>query len=300
MSAIDSGTGQPIKNPSQQAATNEQDEKRTTENVNTASTWWFASTACPLLAATFGPIANGFSVCALGCAWRAYIPDGKADKDGKPINDPGWLLVVNAISLVSALVGNAALLLNMARRMKFSLAQPITIAGFLLAGILLIADMVALTVNPHDWIKQPDARAAKNHALTSAFYFAIFAAIIYIIIGLLMCFTVYGANKRYYPREFNLTPPQRTLMLQTMAFVMYLLICSLVFSRIEEWSYLDTVYWADVTLLTVGLGDMKPKSGYGRGLIIPFAIGGILMVGIVVGSIRSLVLERGLVSWCRP
>jgi len=29
------------------------------------SQWWFASTASPLIAGTFGPIANGFSICAL-------------------------------------------------------------------------------------------------------------------------------------------------------------------------------------------------------------------------------------------
>lgn len=48
-----------------------------------------------------------------------------------------------------------------------------------------------------------------------------------------------------------------------------------------------------MTLLTIGLGDFSPQSNVGRGLLFPFAIGGILMVGLVVGSIRSLVLERG-------
>lgn len=78
-----------------------------------------------------------------------------------------------------------------------------------------------------------------------------------------------------------------------MSFVIYLLLGALVFSKVEGWKYLDAVYWADVTLLTVGLGDYSPKTRVGRGLLFPFAIGGILMVGLVVGSIRSLVLERG-------
>ena len=81
------------------------------------------------------------------------------------------------------------------------------------------------------------------------------AAGIYLIIALLMCLTVYGAWKGHYARQFNLTTSQRTLMLQTMSFFTYLLLGALVFSHIEEWEYLDAVYWADVTLLTVGLGD---------------------------------------------
>ncbi|EKG11661.1 Ion transport 2 [Macrophomina phaseolina MS6] len=83
-------------------------------------------------------------------------------------------------------------------------------------------------------------------------------------------------------------------MLQTISFTVYLLLGGLVFSYIEGWKFLDGVYWADYTLLTVGLGsDFPPKTHLGRSLLFPFAIGGILMVGLVVGSIRSLVLERG-------
>ncbi|KAH0407980.1 voltage-gated potassium channel, partial [Aureobasidium melanogenum] len=91
----------------------------------------------------------------------------------------------------------------------------------------------------------------------------------------------------------NLTAAQRTLMLQTMSFFTYLLLGALVFSHIEKWEYLDAVYWADVTLLTVGLGDYAPQTHTGRSLFIPYAIGGIVILGLVVGSIRTLVLERG-------
>lgn len=82
-------------------------------------------------------------------------------------------------------------------------------------------------------------------------------------------------------------------MLQTIGFVVYLLLGALVFSTVEGWDFLDAVYWADVTLLTVGLGDYSPSTHAGRSLLFPFAFGGIVMVGLVIGSIRSLILERG-------
>ena len=196
------------------------------------------------------------------------------------------------MSLVAALAGNISLLLNMARRLSFPIAQPITITGFLLAGVMLIVDMAALTSSPHYFLtgrNEPDAR----HALTAAFYYAIFAASTYVVLGLLMCVTVWGANKGYYRKDFQLTSSQRTLMLQTMWFVAYLLLGALVYSEIEGWNYLDAVFWADVTLLTVGFGDFSPVTNVGKGLLFPFAIGGILIIGLVIGSIRSLVLERG-------
>lgn len=201
---------------------------------------------------------------------------------------PCRLIAVNAVSLACALVANFSLLLNMARRLKFNIAQPITIGGFALAAILLIA-LIAVASSSYFRIQPAEA-----HALSQAFYYAIIAASLYAIISMLMVLTVYGAWKGHYKTEFRLTISQRTLMLQTISFAVYLLLGGLVFSYIENWKFLDGVYWADYTLLTVGLGsDFPPKTHLGRSLLFPFAIGGILMVGLVVGSIRSLVLERG-------
>ena len=65
------------------------------------------------------------------------------------------------------------------------------------------------------------------------------------------------------------------------------------YAKIEGWQFLDALYFTNYTLLTVGIGDYAPATHLGRGLLFPFAIGGIVILGLVVGSIRSLVLERG-------
>ena len=293
MSAIDPGVEDALKKGAQDVESDAAAEEEQEEEYLDPGRWWFASTACPLLAGTLGPIANGFSICALVYKWRVYIPPEGTEEHGIPIPDPKWLVAINAVSLVAALVANASLLLNMARRVPFIVAQPITISGFLMAGILLIVDMAVLTASPTYYLTDPKEMPSSAHALSSAFYYAILATILYTLIGLIMCITVYGANKGYYKKDFNLTPSQRTLMLQTMSFVAYLLLGALVYSKVEGWEYLNAVYFADVTLLTVGLGDFSPQTHIGRGLLFPFAIGGILIVGLVIGSIRSLVLERG-------
>jgi potassium channel subfamily K len=301
MSTIDPGVEERIKETAEDVEGNK-DQKERGDNINAVnaeqpSRWWFASTACPLLAGTFGPIASGFNICALVYPWRQYIPPGgnesTSEQTGQTLPDPPFLIALNVASLVCALIGNASLLLNMAQRVRFSIAQPITIAGFILAGVLLVVDLAVLSGSPHDAVTRPEAIPHDRHAFTGAFYYGIFAASIYIVIGGLMFMTVYGANTGHYRKRFALTGPQRTLMLQTMSFVTYLLLGALVYSHIEGWEYLNAVYWADVTLLTVGLGEYSPSTALGKGLLFPFAIGGILMIGLVVGSIRSLVLDRG-------
>lgn len=232
-------------------------------------------------------MANAFSVCALVENWRVEVPLGGTEEHGIDIRDPRWLIAINAVSLAFALIANLSLLLNMAKRVRFEIAQPITILGFWMASVLLIG---LLAVASTRIFRAP---GVQNQALTEAFYYAIFAAGLYQIISYLMCVTVWGAYKGAYSKDFNLTVAQRTLMLQTIMYLVYLLVGALIYCKIEQWKFLDAVYWASFTLLTVGIGDYAPKTHLGRSLLFPYAVGGIITVGLVVSSIRSLVLDRG-------
>lgn len=249
--------------------------------------WWYASTGFPLIAGTFGPLANACSICALVENWRVEVPPGGTEAHGINIKDPRFLIVVNGISLAFALIANLSLLLNMAKRLRFAIAQPITIVGFWSASVLLIGLISYASTSRFD------APGVQNQALTQAYYYSIFAAALYQVISYLMCITVWGAHRGAYSKEFALTAAQRTLMLQTISFLVYLLVGALIYSKIEGWKYLDAVYFIDFTLLTVGIGDYSPATHLGRSLLFPFAVGGIITIGLVVSSIRSLVLERG-------
>jgi potassium channel subfamily K len=55
---------------------------------------------------------------------------------------------------------------------------------------------------------------------------------------------------------------------------------------------MDGIYWATMTLLTIGFGDIVPPIHTRRSLITPNATTGIFMIGLVVGSIGTLVLHR--------
>lgn len=185
-----------------------------------------------------------------------------------------------------ALIANVVLLFNMARKIRFTIAQPVTIVTWYISSFCLIA-LTATASGPLQ--KQPQS----EFIWSGAFYYGIYAAVLYFVCSSLMVVTAWGAAKGYYSKDFQLTTSQRTLMLQTIMFLIYLLIGALVFSKIEGWPFLDGVYWADVTLFTVGFGDFYATTALGRALLIPYALIGVISLGLVVGSIRSLVLERG-------
>lgn len=179
----------------------------------------------------------------------------------------------------------------MVGRLRFAWAQPITIIGFFLASIILIV-LVSITSRPSF---RPDPPT--DYALTQAWYYACWAAGLYFIITILMLITVYGALTNKFPRQFELNGSQRTLMLQTTAFMVYLVGGAAVYTRLEGWSYPDAVFWADVTLLTIGFGTpLVPATHAGRSLLIPYVFGGLIAVGLVIGSIRSMLLEKGAIK----
>jgi potassium channel subfamily K len=193
---------------------------------------------------------------------------------------------INAVSLVFALIANLALSLNMARRIRFEVAQPIIIIGWYISSFLLLGILIALGVLMY----QPQN---SQHVYTQAYFYGAFAAGLYFIIASLLVVTAWGAHKGHYSREYKLTTSQRTLMLQTIILFIYLLGGAAVYARIEGWKFMDAVFWADFTLLTIGIGNFVPVTHLGRGLLFPYAVGGIVILGLIISSIRTLMLEHG-------
>ncbi|KAI4194762.1 MAG: hypothetical protein LQ350_007584 [Teloschistes chrysophthalmus] len=96
----------------------------------------------------------------------------------------------------------------------------------------------------------------------------------------------------HYPQHFELSDEQRNLILQTMMFFIWLAGGAGVFTRLDSgWQYVDALYFCDVTILTVGFGDFHPLNDTSRGLIFPYSVGGIVILGLMVSSIRKFAQE---------
>ncbi|CRG91280.1 hypothetical protein PISL3812_08328 [Talaromyces islandicus] len=251
--------------------------------------WWYASTEVPLIAATIGPMASAFSICSLADRWKQITQPGESPGGPlKALPDPKLVVGMNAASLATALVANFCLLMTMTKRIPFNVAQPIVIVGWYISSVLLAVILITMfhTI-------QSERQTMPGLEFTEAYYYAAVAAGLYFILSTMLVVTVYGAFKGHYSPEFQLTKPQRTLMVQNTGFLIYLLAGSAIYANIEGWQFTDAVWWSDFTILTIGIGYPTPKTRLGRGLLFPYGFGGILVLGIVVSSIRSLVMERG-------
>ncbi|CBX99258.1 hypothetical protein IAQ61_000631 [Plenodomus lingam] len=256
------------------------------------SDWWFASTGIPLLAATLGPLANVTSIAALVTSWRQtnYV-DGQwlSDLEGVPYADPRcyW---INVVSLICGFLGNVFLLLNFTQRVRYIIALPATIILWYLSSGFLIAITVCMnTYTPPD-------RPIESY--TQGFWYAIAAAVFYTICSMILMINMSGHFLGHYGEEFKLSDSQRTLILQTMAFFIWLAGGAAVFAKLESdqgeiWGFSDALYFCDVTILTVGFGDLVPTSDVSRGIVFPYSVFGIIMLALIVSSLYKAVHELG-------
>ncbi|KAF2639542.1 voltage-gated potassium channel, partial [Massarina eburnea CBS 473.64] len=258
------------------------------------SDWWFASTGIPLLAATLGPLANVSSIAALVTTWRAQVyVDGQfvSEFDGVPFTDPRWCYWLNVGSLICGFVGNLFLLFNFTQRIRYIIALPATIFFWYVASGILIG----ITASMH--VYAPPIRPDQTY--TQGFWYAIAAAACYLFCSMILMVNMLGYFLGHYPDSFALTDSQRTLILQTMVFFIWLAGGAAVFSKIEngdgsgDWQFVDAMYFCDVTITTVGFGDLYPTTDLGRGLVFPYSIGGTITLALIVSSIYKSMREMG-------
>ena len=69
-----------------------------------------------------------------------------------------------------------------------------------------------------------------------------------------------------------------------------LLVGTLVFNRVEGWSYLDSFYFSAITLTTVGYGDFSPHTAAGKLLTVFYIFCGIgLLVALLSRFAEALI-----------
>ncbi|PYH91463.1 ion channel [Aspergillus ellipticus CBS 707.79] len=246
--------------------------------------WWIASTAIPLIAATTAPLANVMSVVALVMPWKAELLGTEDSASGAEaqqlLTDPRWCIALNATSLACGIAGNLFLLFNFTRTMRYIIALPASIILWCLSTFIL----VGITVATHIYA----GPVPPNQTYSQAFWSAVIAAALYFFLMIILMINMLGYLLGHYPQYFALTDGQRTLILQTTAFVIWLLIGAAIFHTAIDISFADALYFSDVTILTLGYGDITAPTSVGRGLVFPYAVIGMIILGLVVGSINKI------------
>jgi voltage-gated potassium channel len=97
--------------------------------------------------------------------------------------------------------------------------------------------------------------------------------------------------------EFTITFIQFFLAVMKLISPILLSLCSvivvlgLIAGRREGWSHFDALYWAFITALTVGYGDIRPLKPLSKVLAVAIAWTGIMFTGVIVAVTVSSTQE---------
>ncbi|CAM9860799.1 unnamed protein product [Chrysoparadoxa australica] len=72
----------------------------------------------------------------------------------------------------------------------------------------------------------------------------------------------------------------------------YFLSGMLVFSQLEQWTYIDSLYFVIVTLTTVGYGDLIPSDPMSRIVVVFFAVVGLGLIAGLIGILGSYFVDK--------
>lgn len=238
--------------------------------------WYSVSNSFPIIAASLGPISNLNSVAALADPWRMDVEHNTRPGDFK------WILALNAISLFFGCTANISLFLNFSGRVNYVYAQLISIVGWYFAFALLLTILVAA-----EFLYFNGTGMAKSEG----YWHAIFTASFYFISATMLFMNWIGHRKGRYPASFNLTSSQRRIMLQNVLLMIWVGLGGLLFSCLLNMRYTDAIYYCVVTVTTIGLGDVVPFTTLSRALILPYALVGVVYLGLIVTTISSVFLS---------
>ncbi|KAL8863831.1 MAG: hypothetical protein Q9174_007536 [Haloplaca sp. 1 TL-2023] len=127
---------------------------------------------------------------------------------------------------------------------------------------------------------------------SQGFWHAVIAAILYLLLSMILMVNMLGYFLGHYKQHFELSDEQRNLILQTMLFFFWLAGGAGVYTKVDgELQFVDALYFCDVTILTVGFGDFNPSNDASRGLIFPYSVGGIIILGLMISSIQKFAQE---------
>lgn len=100
------------------------------------------------------------------------------------------------------------------------------------------------------------------------------------------------AQKKYDVNLEEAKRVNRSFVLLGFASAVTIITGTIVFQKVEGWTWVDSLYFSFVSLTTVGYGDITPESDTGKLLAIIYLIVGIGIIGAFLNNMIKGVAAR--------
>ncbi|EEQ36135.1 hypothetical protein CLUG_00258 [Clavispora lusitaniae ATCC 42720] len=237
--------------------------------------WLLISSYLPLISACIAPLANLISLVGLVEHWRVNGQTHRSVPDQTPV------FALNIFSFVLGIVGNSSLVINFSGKMRYIVTHIVSITCWVCAASVLLA---AVLISNREFNEDTFYKRSEGFWLAALTIFMYFCCMMTILINLI------GYKLRKYPPTFNLDRKERRLMIFTIAFSVWEGVGTLVMAHlIPGINYGSSLYYCTVSVLTIGLGDIVPRSHGAKVFALIFSFIGLIIMGLIVAMIRQVV-----------
>lgn len=249
---------------------------------STFVSWFIISCYFPVITACLGPVANTISIACVVEKWRTIREStGEAVTDASIVQDPTGIFVVNVISLVLGFISNIVLMLHFANKISYQKSQLINISGWTVAGGMLLIDVIVCGTRDFP----------PTYSRSIGFWYAAITSGLYFGCTFTLSIHYIGFIRGRYPPKFNLIKNERSLMLFTVFLSILLIWGGGMFSRLLHISYGNALYFSIVSILTIGLGDILPRSVAAKIMVLIFSILGVITMALILVMTRGIIQE---------
>ncbi|WWD01178.1 hypothetical protein V866_008118 [Kwoniella sp. B9012] len=232
---------------------------------------------CPLVSAIFAPLSTLLDIPALTQHWYA--------RDGSPQSDPKACLVLSAVGLALNIIANILLVMRFSAKSKWWWKHSTRWSLICWLGKTVVAAINLIIFGIL-------ARNSEGWTYLEGFWCAVISIIDAGIISITLLFHYFFAFGKEQQDQSDIRSEGRRFMLSVTAFISILAVQSLVFSRIEHWSYSDGIYFSTQVALTIGYGDFAPTTSAGKVLVFPFSVLTISQLGNEIAQIIGFISAR--------
>lgn len=276
--------------------------------------YWVSIT--PLICGGLGPMLTLLALSGCVDPWRfENLLNGTTRTD----KDPKWVIAIIGVALFVGLIANIFLLLTMLGRANQKYMQLLSIALWtlecmyvhlrcLLKFSLAVMEFTAIGV----YVRIVGDGGRWIYA--QGFWMTVCSASISFVCAFLLALNAFILPPSRKRGKVGLSCSQRVFVIQIMVFILWLAMYhnsfttlkfrgAAIFCGVEKFTFSESLYFVNTTVTTVGFGNgyaciwylftiVVPTTNLGRALVMPYAILGILFLGLLVSSLRTIVAER--------
>ncbi|KAF8938950.1 hypothetical protein BGZ58_011094 [Dissophora ornata] len=237
----------------------------------------------PLLVGCTVPVSILMNVASVTSPWLGTVTYDASTGQWIQVNTlpkPYWLRVLIILALVMSIICNLCVLFRFLERHTWQSVILSVIA-------VVIQDALGISAIVSFCILYPVRNA---YEYLGGFWTMVTSLAFSLAATMFMTLDMYRTPYFRF-RGSGVTPKQRILIAEAMLLCFYLAFGALIFVYLEQWTFLSALFFGMVTVTTIGFGNQVPENTGGRIFNVFYALGGIVLLAMVVNGIRYVILE---------